>query len=356
MLEAKSMLPPGASLSSSSRQAIMQKHAQVYQDLSSDEKLALQHRANVLSTLKTEQKQETLAHLQAEVDLAKQRSSSSSSSSSQLLANCKFDQHDLHQLQSIYDSAEFGAAKVSELRSRITSGPKPTPHHIMGAMSAISVTTSKSSSSWRFLSDICWSRDALGDTAFCVESTGAPGQQHWFKFVYATQNPYHLCVMPLQRCLADPVIADDFELTDAGVPPHDYYFEFDLLDFKFHWDLHDGDVVLVKVLPLVVFLGGRRLGSSADLVALADFTRAHKTKKKGDKTSRGKIPKLQDSDLGEDTGRLAWLDEYLHPGPASRQCNTKSSKRARESEAVTHTAASSSQQPGASSSAPRTSD
>ena len=122
-----------------------------------------------------------------------------------------------------------------------------------------------------WLSTVCWNRRVFARSALVFDDNG---EKKYFKFVYATQNPYLVCCSPLRPVLDFHVRMEEVHKgnwEDLAATAWRHRFSIDFMDCCFWQDLPVVPLESMQVLPELLHIGGEEVASDSDLVPYSTF-------------------------------------------------------------------------------------
>lgn len=274
---ASAKLLPGAQLPKEQVEEIMRCHGQVFRSLPVADKLVLQRIAQQLRSGAAHTIEEDMQHLRSFLSLVTQRANAEQTSDKILsVSNCRLSPAEKEQLQDFFNSKPLRPVEVETLRQRVLSGPRPVPDKVSVAMDKVARDRQRDEGvqvvpSW--VRVICLARDDLRGCAFGF-SEGI--EVHWYLLLFATQSPYALAFMPLQRSGTEPmpVVRTMEEFWTYAEKKMDYEFSFELGQFCEAEDMPFGSDAEVLVLPGVIVLGSDCAASHASPFSLSVIAKA----------------------------------------------------------------------------------
>ena len=305
----------GRALTKQEGQAVFKKHASMYALFTQKERDHYQHLASIMTSDAAHKMQEELSLLRVDAHLRQKRLQLEDAVAGALcrLSNCRLSLSDFEILASMYDSSEFGPGKVQALREVAMKSPSPPVASVVHRLTAIKVSdgVGEDAAPRPWISSVCRLRDSFQDCALCF--VDADELERVYLFVYATQNPMHAELLPLQQVEVPlPVVATVPDLITAS----DQHYEF---LFKAEWckainatSIPFDVTTKIFVLPHVHCTRGDFLASHLDQVPLLEFVKSAMGggAKPAPKQVAPGPPKVDASLLAQ----FPWLSNYVSQG------------------------------------------
>ena len=252
---------------------VMEGHGKRYATLTMQQKETLDARASLQSAARAHDRQESVAHLSAEIDIVQRRLQQElGQPQPQLqLSTCRFSALQKELLAAYVQTGGYSQKRVQDLRVVAQQPPRP--------LSAQDQATLEAQAVWHmaplgekptWLPKVCRHRHLFRDVAliFQLEESFAS-----FKFLYAVQNPQQAFFSPLQQVVAVSPCMPTMEVA--------WYKEATCMwqhSFRILWDqvlpaeaLPSGSDVELWVLPYLMWTSDNRVVSDADLIAWSDL-------------------------------------------------------------------------------------
>lgn len=280
LAEVKSRMPPGTRMSKEEKNRVHARGFKIYKEMPDDQKLLTVRHIRKQASQKLIQVYEDLEENSAQLALELSREAAEAKSN-QLpckLSNAAFSETDLMKMDVAIDGWFFDRSVVVAKRDKDTQVVESAEKEWSPKLTKVAYLyppllerDGKEIAQWA--KSICKARDYFAKSAIFLHT---PLTEEFFLFLYATQKPQQVVLLPMISMPLHTVDSDDLDERSSKRlrPGFRHRFKIQLLNAVSDADLawaHNEDSLSVFVLPEVAMRPGFEAHSAQDFVALKDF-------------------------------------------------------------------------------------
>ena len=214
---------------------VMALHGQYYQQLSVARKRAYERQAVMETGKKELERQEALEEARSALRLEKARQAEEAESRNPLLiGTCSLTSPDFEAMDQCITSGDFTQSQVQGMRAAANTAPNAAAQAVLRQHPVWADRKWRRHPFW--LRTVCQDRDSFMNTALVFKLPNS--ELRYFKFLYATQNPYFACFSTMFKEEAYSPVSDSLSCEQhyANDQWHQT-FCIDFMDFQDHVDL-----------------------------------------------------------------------------------------------------------------------